>query len=158
MLESGTTDLWVPPFDEGRGISAIVVAWALAQIFKVFSGVLREKRFNFRWLIMSGGMPSSHSAAVASLSTVVGLYYGFRSIPFWMVLVFSLIIMFDAAGVRRAVGRQAGILNKIVDEISKGEQIPEKRLKELLGHTPVEVLAGAGMGIAVAFLFCRMGQ
>lgn len=157
MLESANTNLWAPPFDEGRGISAIVVAWALAQMLKVFTGVIREKRFNFRWLIMTGGMPSSHSAAVASLSTVVGLYYGFRTIPFWMVLVFSLIIMFDAAGVRRAVGRQAGILNKIVDEISQGQQIREKRLKELLGHTPVEVLAGAGMGIAIALLFCLNG-
>jgi acid phosphatase family membrane protein YuiD len=95
-----------------------------------------------------------HSAAVASLSTVVGLYYGFNSIPFWMVLVFTLIIMFDAAGVRRAVGRQASILNKIVDEFSRGGQIQEQRLKELLGHTPVEVLAGAGLGIAVALFFC----
>lgn len=145
---------WSPPFKEGHGIAAIISAWVLAQAFKVVRGVLREKRFNFRWILMTGGMPSSHSAAVASLSTVVGLYYGFQSLPFWMVLVFSLIIMFDAAGVRRAVGRQASILNKIVDEISQGGPVREKRLKELLGHTPVEVLAGAALGIAVALVFC----
>ena len=145
---------WIPPFKEGQGIAAVMSAWALAQTFKIVSGVLREKRFNFRWIIMTGGMPSSHSAAVASLSTVVGLYYGFDTILFMLALVFSVIIMFDAAGVRRAVGRQAGILNKIVDEISHGEQIQEKRLKELLGHTPIEVFAGAFLGIAVAIIFC----
>lgn len=143
-----------PPFRTGQGIAAIVVAWVLAQMFKIVGGVIREKRFNFRWVLMTGGMPSSHSAAVSSLSTVVGFYYGFDSILFWMALVFSLIIMFDAAGVRRAVGRQASILNKIVDEISRGGQVPEQRLKELLGHTPVEVLAGAFLGVSVAMVFC----
>lgn len=154
MAQTMTASDWLPPFREGQGIAAIMSAWALAQALKVFAGVLREKRFNFRWIIMTGGMPSSHSAAVASLSTVVGLYYGFNTILFMLALVFSVIIMFDAAGVRRAVGRQASILNKIVDEISHGEQIQEKRLKELLGHTPIEVLAGAFLGIAVAIIFC----
>ncbi len=154
MTPTTESTQWIPPFRQGQGIAAIIAAWVLAQTFKVISGVLREKRFNFRWILMTGGMPSSHSAAVASLSTVVGLYYGFGSIPFWMVLVFSLIIMFDAAGVRRAVGRQASILNKIVDEVSQGKPFREKRLKELLGHTPVEVLAGAALGIAVALVLC----
>jgi acid phosphatase family membrane protein YuiD len=131
-------------------MAAILVAWVLAQSLKVIRGVLREKRFNFRWLLMTGGMPSSHSAVVASLSTAVGLYYGFGSVPFCMALVFSLITMFDAAGVRRSVGRQASILNKIVDEIFEKGQVQEERLKELLGHTPVEVFAGALLGVLVA--------
>jgi len=143
-----------PPFCETQGIAAILAAWALAQAFKVATGVLQEKRFNFRWILRSGGMPSSHSAAVSSLSTVTGLYYGFNSIIFWIALVFSLIIMFDAAGVRRAVGRQAGILNKIADDIYSKGQVGEKRLKELLGHTPIEVFAGAALGITVALIVC----
>lgn len=146
--------LETPPFSEGQGIVAILMAWILAQAFKVLTGIVREKKFNFRWILRSGGMPSSHSAAVSSLSTVTGLYYGFASIPFWIALVFSLIIMFDAAGVRRAVGRQAGILNKIADEFYSKGQVGEKRLKELLGHTPVEVFAGAALGIIVALIVC----
>jgi len=145
---------WAPPFSQERGIVAIFSAWVLAQLVKIIAGVIREKKFNFRWLIMSGGMPSSHSAAVASLSTVVGLYYGFNTIFFWMAYVFSLIIMFDAAGVRRAVGRQASILNKMMDEIAEGDEVREKRLKELLGHTPIEVIAGACLGIGLTLIIC----
>jgi len=100
-------------------------------------------------------MPSSHSAAVASLTTVVGLYYGFGSIPFGITLVYSLIIMFDAAGVRRNVGRQAVILNRIIDQMSKGQQVEEKRLKELLGHTPKEVFMGAFLGIILSLIICH---
>ena len=99
-------------------------------------------------------MPSSHSATVASLATVVGLYYGFNSILFLVVLIFTVIIMFDAAGVRRNVGRQATILNKMLDELYEKGEVPEKRLKELLGHTPVEVFAGAFLGIFIAVLIC----
>ena len=145
---------WAPPFSQERGIVAIFSAWVLAQLVEIIAGVIREKKFNFRWLIMSGGMPSSHSAAVASLSTVVGLYYGFNTIFFWMAYVFSLIIMFDAAGVRRAVGRQASILNKMMDEIAAGDEVREKRLKELLGHTPIEVIAGACLGIGLTLIIC----
>ena len=100
-------------------------------------------------------MPSAHSATVASLATVIGLYYGFRSIPFLMGLILCFITMFDAAGVRRHLGRQGQILNEIVDEFYLKGAVPEKRLKELLGHTPVEVIAGAFLGIGIALLFCK---
>ena len=93
---------------------------------------------------------------MASLATVVGLYYGFQSILFLMALILAFITMFDAASVRRNVGRQAILLNKIVDEFYERGQVPEKRLKELLGHTPVEVFAGAFLGIFVAILLCRL--
>jgi len=126
----------------------------MAQSLKVCLGIIREKRLNFRWFVSTGGMPSSHSATVSSLSAVVGFYYGFKSMPFLMSLIFSLIIMFDAAGVRRAVGRQANILNKMVDEISRRGEIREARLKEFLGHTPFEVFVGAFIGICIAILFC----
>lgn len=99
-------------------------------------------------------MPSSHSATVASLTTVTGIYYGVQSIPFLIVLVFTLITMFDAAGVRRNVGRQAAILNKMLDDLYEKGAVPEKRLKELLGHTPIEVFMGAFLGIMITFLVC----
>lgn len=144
-----------PPFSESKAYVAVILAWLSAQTIKVIRGIIRYKRFDFRSFLDTGGMPSSHSAAVASLTTVVGLYYGFGSIPFGITLVYSLIIMFDAAGVRRNVGRQAMILNKIVDEMSKGKQVEEKRLKELLGHTPTEVFAGAFWGIIVSLIICH---
>ncbi len=143
-----------PAFSEARAYAAVIVAWVAAQLIKILRGVAREKRFNFRWLIDTGGMPSSHSAAVASLTTTTGYYYGFGSIPFGIVLVFSLIIMFDAAGVRRAVGRQASILNLIMGDLERQGRIEERRLKELLGHTPVEVIVGAFLGVLVSALIC----
>ncbi len=142
------------PFSEERAFSAVFLSWLVAQIIKLIRGGLREKRINVRWLFNTGGMPSAHSATVASLATVTGLYYGFNSVIFLIVLIFSIITMFDAAGVRRNVGRQASILNKILDELYAKRQVPEQRLKELFGHTPVEVFAGAFLGILMAYLFC----
>ena len=103
---------------------------------------------------MTGGMPSAHSATVSCLATVCGLYYGFHSLFFLAVLIFTIITMFDAAGVRRNVGRQARILNKMLDELYERGEVPEERVKELLGHTPVEVFAGAFLGIVMGYLFC----
>ncbi|MCM8775855.1 MAG: divergent PAP2 family protein [Candidatus Omnitrophica bacterium] len=142
------------PFAEERAFVAVLLSWFISQLIKVIRGFRHEQRFNFRWLFDTGGMPSSHSATVASLATVVGLYYGFNTLPFLIVLIFTLITMFDAAGVRRNVGRQARILNKMMSEFSEKGQVPEQRLKELLGHTPVEVFAGAFLGVAIAVLSC----
>ena len=144
----------IPPFPEQRGFTAVFLSWFLAQSIKVILSGYREKRFNLRWLFDTGGMPSAHSATVASLATVVGLYYGFGSILFLATLIFTVITMFDAAGVRRNVGRQARILNRIMDDLQSGGHVHEQRLKELLGHTPVEVFAGAFLGIALAYFFC----
>ncbi len=146
--------LFDPPFTEERGYIAVAVSWFLSQFLKVARDVRKKKPFNVRWLFDTGGMPSSHSASVASVATVVGLYYGFTSIPFLMASIFSLITMFDAAGVRRGVGRQATTLNKILEDLSKGKEVPEEKLKELWGHTPKEVFAGAFLGILIAYLFC----
>ncbi len=143
-----------PPFSPSQGIAAVVLSWFLSQLAKVVRGMKREKRFNFRWLFDTGGMPSSHSASVASLATVVGLYYGFHSIPALMAFVYSIVIMFDAAGVRRNVGRQASILNKMMSDLEQKGHLGETRLKELLGHTPTEVFAGALIGISLAMLIC----
>lgn len=144
-----------PPFSEEKGFLAVFLSWFLSQLIKVFRGWMKEKRFNFRWLFDTGGMPSSHSATVASLAAVAGLYFGFGSIAFLIALIFSIITMFDAAGVRRNVGRQAAILNKMLDDVSENRPVPETRLKELLGHTPVEVFAGAFLGVLIAVILCH---
>ncbi len=140
-----------PPF---RAFMAVGLAWLVSQAIKVIRGVLKEGRFNFRWLFDTGGMPSAHSATVSSLATAVGLYYRFSSVPFLIALTIAVITMFDAAGVRRAVGRQASILNKMLDDLYEKGQVPETRLKELLGHTPVEVFAGAFVGIFTSLIIC----
>ncbi len=145
-----------PPFAAERAFIAVLMSWFISQLAKVLRGFKKKKRFNFRWLFDTGGMPSSHSATVASLATVVGLYYGFNSMIFLITIIFTVIIMFDAAGVRRNVGRQAVILNKMLEDLYEKGQVPEQRLKELLGHTPIEVFAGAFLGIILALLICGL--
>ena len=110
-----------------------------------------HRRWNFRRFFETGGMPSSHAAAVSALSTAVGLREGFTSILFGVTLYFSLVIMYDAAGLRRAAGRQATILNRLIDEHFAHADADTQRLMELLGHTPFEVAVGAILGVASAF-------
>jgi acid phosphatase family membrane protein YuiD len=119
----------------------------LVQISKVLTFLLREKKINVRRFVETGGMPSSHAASVSALSTCVGLREGVGSVLFAVVLFFSLIVMYDAAGLRRAAGRQATLLNRILHEHLQLPGPPHERLRELLGHTPIEVLVGAGIGI-----------
>nr|CAX68936.1 conserved hypothetical protein, acid phosphatase/vanadium-dependent haloperoxidase related [uncultured bacterium] len=130
------------------------VSWILAQSIKVTRNVLKNRRFNFRWIVDTGGMPSSHSAGTAALATVIGIYAGVDSIIFLFALIFALVTMFDAASVRRSVGRQAIILNKMIDEFSVQGRVEENRLREFLGHTPVEVFVGAVLGITVSYVIC----
>ncbi len=125
-------------------------AWFIAQTIKVILGVVREKRFNFRWFIGTGGMPSSHAAGVSALATTCGLNIGFDTVIFAMAVVFAIVTMFDAQGVRRSTGQQAEILNKIMDDIYWRGKIEESRLKELIGHTPIEVIIGSILGILIA--------
>ena len=101
----------------------------------------------------SGGMPSSHSALVVSMATSIGYANGFNSSIFALSATVALIVMYDAAGVRRAAGKQAAVLNEIVEELQAHRGIREEKLKELLGHTPIEVIAGAALGILIAFIF-----
>lgn len=127
-----------------------VLAWALAQILKVIFVLIANRRLDFRRLVGSGGMPSSHSSFVTSLAAMVGFADGFDSAIFAVCFVFGLIVMYDASGVRRAAGEQASILNQIIEHWDEGAEIQGERLKELLGHTPVEVFVGAILGILVA--------
>lgn len=130
-----------------------VLSWFTAQLLKVIFVFIKNKKLDFRRLIGSGGMPSSHAAFVVSLAAAVGLTEGFTSSLFAVSVVVALVVMYDAAGVRRAAGQQAKILNKLVEDWEKNNfENTEKKLKELLGHTPVEVFAGAVLGALIAFL------
>ncbi|NLL43676.1 MAG: divergent PAP2 family protein [Firmicutes bacterium] len=130
-------------------LMAAILAWALAQIFKIISWAFVSKELNFRRLVEPGGMPSSHSAFVTSLCTGVGLRDGFDSTMFALAAVFAVIVMYDASGVRRAAGKQARVLNRMIEDLNRRELHPE-RLRELLGHTPFEVVVGAALGILIA--------
>jgi len=129
---------------------ATILAWLIAQVLKIILYARKQRRINFRLLLGSGGMPSSHSATVMALCIAVGRIEGWDTSLFIISLIFAIIIMTDAVGVRRAVGQQARILNIMVDELYEKGTISEQRLKELLGHTPVEVFVGAGLGILIA--------
>jgi len=131
------------------------VSWIIAQSIKVALGVYREKRFNFRWFVGTGGMPSSHAAGVTALASSVGITYGFDSVLFAITLTFTLIVLFDAQGVRLNAGKQAEILNKMLEDIYWKKKLDEQKLKEFLGHTPIEVLAGVALGIVVSLLFYK---
>ena len=125
-------------------------AWAIAQTIKVSIGVVREKKFDFRWFIGTGGMPSSHAAGASCLAAAIGLKYGFDGVYFALAAAFALVVMFDAQGVRRATGRQARVLNKMMDDIYWQGKTQESRLRELVGHTPIEVIIGSLLGIVIA--------
>jgi len=125
-------------------------AWAIAQTIKVSIGVVREKKFDFRWFIGTGGMPSSHAAGASCLAAAIGLKYGFDGVYFALAAAFALVVMFDAQGVRRATGKQARVLNKMMDDIYWQGKTQESRLRELVGHTPIEVIIGSLLGIVIA--------
>lgn len=127
-------------------------AWVVAQTIKVTIGVVRQRKFDFRWFIGTGGMPSSHTAGASCLAVAIGIAHGFDTVHFALAGSFALVVMFDAQGVRRATGRQAYILNKILDDIYWRGKIDEGRLRELIGHTPIEVIAGFLLGIAIAWV------
>ena len=112
-----------------------------------------NRRWNLRRFVGTGGMPSSHAAAVSALSTAVGLKEGFGTTLFGVTLYFSLIVMYDAAGLRQAAGRQAVILNRLIDEHFEHPEKNTHRLMELLGHTPLEVLIGAVLGVVSALVW-----
>ena len=134
-------------------ILTALIGWFIAQSLKVIFVCIRHKKIDFRRFIGSGGMPSSHSSTVTALCIAVGLTEGFSSAVFAVSFILALVVMYDAAGVRRAAGQQAKILNKIIEDWGKSSyRDTEKKLKELLGHTPVEVFAGALLGIAIGLM------
>jgi len=129
-----------------------ICCWAVVQASKVLYHLLVAKKLDLRLLVSSGGMPSSHSALVCSLATAVAIREGIDSSAFAISVVLAFIVMYDAAGVRRAAGIQASILNQMLDELFRGQPISEKHLRELIGHTPFEVIVGAALGVLLTWL------
>ena len=140
-------------FEDYKYIIVPFLVWFGIQLFKFIYDLIKSKKFNFKKLMQAGGMPSSHSGVVVSLTTMIGKNVGINSPLFAVSLIFAFIVMYDAAGVRRAAGKQAKLLNKIVETPGlTGLQVSE-RLVEVLGHTPVQVIVGAAIGVAVGLLF-----
>ena len=127
-----------------------LVAWAIAQASKVIVDSVLMHRLSVRRLGTAGGMPSSHSAVVVALATRVGVDTGLSSIAFALAAVFAAVVMYDAAGVRRAVSLQARVLNRMLTEMIEAQHFNEQRLRELIGHTPFEVAVGALLGALAA--------
>ncbi len=128
-------------------------AWAIAQVLKVVVVLVAEKRFDWKIIWASGGMPSSHSAFVCACAVSVGMLYGFSSPLFAIAAVMAVVVMYDAANVRKAVGEQAKILNYIMDHWREMKpDLFRKELKEFMGHTPVQVVAGGALGVVVGLL------
>ncbi len=137
---------------DNRILLSSFVAWAVAQVSKTILDLFRQRKLILSRLVSSGGMPSSHSALVTGLATATGRVMGLGSASFAIAVVMASIVMYDAAGVRRAVSIQARILNQMIEEAFQGSPMAEKRLRELIGHTPIQVLVGALLGIGVALL------
>lgn len=138
---------------ENKILLCALLGWFVAQILKVFFVLIKDKRLDVSRFVGSGGMPSSHSSFVIALTTAVGYENGLNSALFAVCLVFSFVVMYDASGVRRSAGKQAQILNKIIENFGhENLEVTGERLKELLGHTHVEVFAGAILGIIISVL------
>jgi len=128
-----------------------LAAWCVAQVLKVFISSIRDRRLNFSQLITTGGMPSSHAALVCALATAAAIVHGVDSAVFAIAALFALVVMSDATGVRKTVGTQSTMLNRILDELFKGKPEFEQRVRELIGHTIFEVSAGAVLGMLLAW-------
>lgn len=140
-------------FIHNKYIIIPILTWFFIQLFKLIYDLVTTKQFNFKRILGAGGMPSSHSAVVVSLATMIGKDIGVDSPLFAMSLLFAFIVMYDAAGVRRAAGKQARLLNKIVQTPGLSGLQVQERLVEVLGHTPMQVVVGAIIGIIVGLIF-----
>lgn len=138
-----------------RILDVVFIAWFIAQFYKVLVSIITERRITLKRIFETGGMPSSHSSTMTALVTSIGLVYGTNNVEFAIAFVLAGIVMYDAAGIRRAAGKHAGLLNKLLERINVkiGEKIYDGKLKELLGHTPFEVFIGGIVGIIVAYIF-----
>ena len=137
---------------QNKALISSLTAWFIAQFLKICLTLYKEKKLDITRFVGSGGMPSSHTAFVTALATSIGKLNGWNSTSFAIALCFALVVMYDAAGVRRAAGSQAKVFNMIIQDIAHHKPLAEEKLKELIGHTPKEVLAGAILGIIVSNL------
>ena len=129
------------------------ILWFIIQTYKVIVDLVKNRRLNVKRIMGAGGMPSSHSAIVTSLATIIGKEQGIDSPIFALAVIFAFVVMYDAAGVRRAAGKQASLLNKIIDTPGLTGLQVTGRLVEVLGHTPFQVFVGALIGIIVGLIF-----
>jgi acid phosphatase family membrane protein YuiD len=137
---------WNPP------LVLALISMISVQIIKFLSTILMKRKIDFERLSGTGGMPSSHAASVSTLATAVGLQAGFGSPIFAVAAFFSMVVMYDAAGIRRAAGRQARVLNRMIEDLKAHQVVEGEILRELLGHTPVEVFVGTAYGIGLALV------
>ena len=138
-------------------ISALI-AWATAQALKIPMEYLRSRRWQWAMALAAGGMPSSHSALIVGATQAIGLHQGYDSPLFALGIVLSMIVTYDAAGVRRQAGKHAERINILFEELMRGQMPDEKELREVLGHTPLEVAGGVLWGIVVATLMWLIGK
>ncbi|AFZ29664.1 MULTISPECIES: divergent PAP2 family protein [Chroococcaceae] len=130
-----------------------VIACLIAQASKLVVELIKNRKLDMRVLVTTGGMPSAHSALVTALATGIGQTAGWASTEFAIATIFAIIVMYDAAGVRQAAGKQARILNQMIDELfHENKEFNEDRLKELLGHTPFQVIVGSVLGVTISWL------
>ena len=135
---------------QNKALIAGLIAWLIAQVIKLPLDYLRTRKWNWALLITTGGMPSSHSSLMTGTAHGIGLYYGFDSPVFAIAVAITMIVVYDAAGVRRQAGIHAQRINVLFDELLRGHMLNEKDLREVLGHTPLEVAGGILLGLIVA--------
>jgi acid phosphatase family membrane protein YuiD len=135
---------------ENKALIAGLAAWALAQLMKMPIDYVRTRKWNWALLLTTGGMPSSHSALVTATTLAIGLYYGFDQPTFAVGVVITMVVTYDAAGVRQQAGIHAQRINMLFEELMRGHPISEQDLREVLGHTPLEVVGGIILGVIVA--------
>ncbi|HEY5119017.1 MAG TPA: divergent PAP2 family protein [Anaerolineales bacterium] len=135
---------------QNKVLMSVAVAWLIAQFSKPFLQYLRDREWNWSWFFSAGGMPSTHSAIIVAATTALGMLQGVASPEFALGVAVSMVILYDAAGVRRQAGEHARVINAIIEDLSHGHPLKEENLKELLGHTPGEVAIGVLVGVVVA--------
>ncbi len=136
-----------------RVLLVALIACLIAQVLKLAIEIIKNRKLNIQVLVTTGGMPSAHSALVTALAAGIGQTIGWQSSEFALATVFAIIVMYDAAGVRQAAGKQARILNQMIDELFREHpEFPQDKLKELLGHTPFQVIAGSVLGVTISLL------
>lgn len=139
-------------FIQNKYIYVPILLWFFIQTYKVIHDLITTKKFNFKRIIGAGGMPSSHSATVTSLTTLIGKYEGVNTPLFAISFIMAAVVMYDACGVRRAAGKQAELLNKIIETPGLTTVQVSEKLVEVLGHTPIQVFVGALIGIVVGII------
>ena len=139
-------------------MQAVVLAWFLAQLIKLVIDFIRNRKVDWQILSSAGGMPSSHASSITAAMLGVGLFDGFDTPLFGLAFVISMIVLYDAAGVRRQAGRQAEKINKMINELLKGHPLSQEQLQEVLGHTPFQVFMGFLLGIGVSLFIWLLSR